>query len=74
MDCESAFYVILYTVIGHRTSSWRDFENSMQNLSTEEDLSHKVRQFVCSVVSGETENNFVPNWLEQIIQVHSATR
>ena len=74
VDCESAFYVILYTVIGHRTSSWRDFENSMQNLSTEEDLSHKVRQFVCSVVSGETENNFVPNWLEQIIQVHSATR
>jgi hypothetical protein len=73
VDCESAFYVILYTVIGHRTSSWKHFENSMQKLSTEEDLSHKVRLFVCNVVNGQTEKNFVPNWLEQMMQVHSAT-
>lgn len=73
VDCETGFYIILYMVIGHRTNSWSHFRNSLQKLSTEEDLSHKVRKWVYSTVNGETQMNFIPNWLGQIIQVNSNT-
>jgi hypothetical protein len=73
VDCESGFYIILYMVIGHRTKSWRHFETSIRKLSTEEDLSHKVKKWVYRALNGETRKNFIPNWLEQIIQVNSNT-
>ena len=73
VDCESGFYIILYMVIGHRTKSWSHFGTSIKKLSTEEDLSHKVKEWVYRALNGETPKNFIPNWLGQIIQVNSNT-
>ena len=69
MDCKTEFYTILYMVIGHRTNRWSHFITSTQKLSTEEDLSHKVRKPVYSAVNGEIPMNCIPNCLGQIVEV-----
>ena len=73
VNCETGFYIILYMVIGHRTNSLRHFTTSISSLSTEDNLSHKVRDWVYSAVNGETQMNYIPNWLGQILQVNSTT-
>ena len=73
VDCETGFYIILYMVIGHRTNSLRHFTTAIRLLSTEDNLSHKVRDWVYSAVNGETQMNYIPNWLGQILQVNSTT-
>jgi hypothetical protein len=65
-DCESAFYMLIYMLIGHRSKCYSDFVSSIERLKKEEDICQKSREWVHEIMNKKRETAFIPSWLNQI--------
>lgn len=66
-DCESAFFMIIYMLIGHRSKCHEDFTSSIERLRKEEEISHKAREWVYEIMNKKRDATFIPSWLKQMI-------
>ncbi len=65
-NCESGFYMMLYSFIGHRTCNVNKFIDAIKQLQSEDDIDDKVRRWIHSIVNNTTHNH-LPSWIEQVI-------
>ena len=66
-DCESAFYMIIFMLVGHNTKSYSDFITSIGRLRKEENLHQKAREYVYEIMNNKREQTFIPRWIEQLL-------
>ena len=73
-DCESGLYILLYALIAHKTKSREHFIHSMKMLKTEEDLYYKARTWVQRLLTNTRHQDYLPNWVEQIIMYRQSDK
>ena len=63
-ECECAFLMSMYAVLGHRSRNVKQVENAIMKLCSEPDLMSKVRGWVAKLIKGSTHPGVVPLWIE----------
>lgn len=69
-ECESGFYMILYSFLAHNVKTLQHFKNALSIILTEEQLPSKVRQWIATLINNKQPDREIPNippWINQII-------
>lgn len=66
-DCESGFYMLLYTIISHKSSSMTNFKKAMMKLRTEKNISTKTRDWIHQIMNNERDVDYVPQWIKELV-------
>ena len=69
-ECESGFYMALYSVVSHKCKSLEEFKQAIESLEIEQDLCPKTREWFCQLMTKKRKYDYIPQWIQQLTTVY----
>ena len=66
-NCESGFYMMMYALLGHKSSNVNELITAFNQLQSEHEVGFKVRRWIHSIIVYHRQSrDNLPSWLEQL--------